>query len=335
MTDHEHDAEVQDLHDQASRLPKSIEPPRDLWPGIRERIAAGREIRMPHLRRWLPLAAAAALLIVIAGRVLRPAQGWVITPTSGRPLVAAERLAGAGRVRSGHWIVTDDSSSAVVQIGRIGRLEVNPGTRVRVVETRDRDNRLYLARAAAVDASPRLFFVETPSGTAVDLGCAYTLQVDSLGASRLRVTGGYVELVWAGRRSIVPLGASAETRVGMGPGVPVVADAPAGLRAALTAFDFDRGGAAAVREALAAARAEDAVSLWHLLSRVDPPQRAAVYDRLAALVPPPTGVTRAAALRLDSPSLERYWESIRRVAWHREILGGLRGLDSRTGTARR
>ena len=34
------------------------------------------------------------------------------------------------------------------------------------------------------------------------------------------------------------------------------------------------------------------MTLWHLLTRGSPEERARVYDRLAALVPPPQDVTR-------------------------------------------
>ena len=341
MNDREHEAEFRELLDEARKLPRSIEPPRDLWPGIRQRISRGnRETgsgkRWLISRRWVQLAAAAVLLLVVA-RSLIPRQGWVVEREVGRPLVGAQLLAAAGRVRVGEWIVTDDSSVAVVQVGSIGRVAVKPGSRVQVLAVRPTDHRLALARGtidAKVDAPPRLFFVETPSGTAVDLGCAYTLEVDSLGNSRLHVTGGYVELQWRGRRSVVPLGAIAATRSGVGPGVPYLADAPLALRRALDAFDFGRGGAAAVRAVLGAARPEDALSLWHLLSRVDGGARGPVYDRLASLVPPPAGVTRDAALALDEVVLGRYWEKIRRIVWRREILRGIRDIDPRTGTAR-
>ena len=94
------------------------------------------------------------------------------------------------------------------------------------------------------------------------------------------------------------------------PGTPFVDGAPAALRAALDAFDLG-GGAAAVRDALAAARPADAVSVMNLLVRTDGDLRAAVHDRLAALVPPPPGVTRDAVLALDQRAIDRWWDTIR------------------------
>jgi hypothetical protein len=109
----------------------------------------------------------------------------------------------------------------------------------------------------------------------------------------------------------------------VGPGIPYVGDAPAALRDALARFDFAAGGARAATLAVAAARPEDATSLWHLLQRVDEPLRVRVYERLARVAPPPPGVTRAAVLRLDAAALDAWWTPIRRAAWRREILKGV------------
>src|SRR5438094_344315 len=218
MTERDQDAEFRELLERAAQLPKSIEPPRDLWPEIEARIAGKARVRF---RAWLliPLAAAAALAVLLLGRrgPPRPGEAWEVT----------------------------------------------------------------------------------------------------------RVAG-------------VPLGFRAETRRGFGPGTPYAEDASQALRRALAAFDFAHGGggAEAVRQALAAARPEDAVSLWHLLRRVDRVLRGEVYDRLASLVPPPAGVTRQGALQLDRAPLETYWNTIRRIAWRRSILKGIRDIDPRTGMAR-
>jgi hypothetical protein len=319
-----------DLHDAVGKLPKSIEPPRDLWPDIEARIN-----RTSWRRRWywIPLAAAAMLAGVWLVRS-QPASNDV-TRLSGRPLVGTTVLTASGRLRVGDWLQTDDSSRALIAVGHIGQVEVLPETRLQLVAARADEHRLALARGtidAKVDAVPRLFFVDTPVGTAIDLGCAYTLQTDSLGNGLLHVTGGEVEFQTGQRSARVPLGALAQTRASVGPGVPYVEDAPEPLIRALVAFDFANGGARATRTALAIARAQDALSLWHLLQRVDPTLRALVYDRLAALVPPPPGVTRAGAIALESRDLEGYWTKIHRIHFRRMILKGVKNIDPRTGT---
>ena len=320
-----------ELHDAVNRLPKSIEPPRDLWPGIAARLGARRR----RLWYWIPLAAAAVLAGVWLVRS-QPA-AWDVTALSGRPLVGTKPLVASGRLRVGDWVQTDDSSRALVAVGRIGQVEVQPDTRVQLVVARADEHRMALARGridAAVDAVPRLFFVETPVGTAIDLGCAYSLETDSLGYGRLHVTRGEVEFATGLRSSRVPLGAMIQTRPTIGPGIPFVDDAPAPLVRALIAFDFERGGARAARNVLTLARAQDAISLWHLLQRVDVSLRGTVYDRLAALVPPPPGVTRRAAIALESGALEGYWTKIQRIHFRRMVLRGVKDIDPRTGATK-
>ncbi len=319
-----------ELQDAVGRLPKSIDPPRDLWPEIEARLRRPRRVWY-----WVPLAAAAALVFFLIARGERSA--WDVTALAGRPVIGTTRLAASGRLRVGDWLQTDDSSRALIAVGRIGQVEVRPDTRVQLVVAKANEHRLALARGtidAKVDAVPRLFFVETPAGTAIDLGCAYTLETDSLGKGLLHVTAGEVEFQTGARSSRVPLGALVQIRPSTGPGTPYVDDAPAPLVRALVAFDFGRGRARAVRSILALARPQDALSLWHLLQRVDPALRGLVYDRLAVLVPPPPGVTRRGALALESRALEGYWTKIQRIHFRITVLHGVRDIDPRTGLAK-
>jgi hypothetical protein len=321
-----------DLHDAVGKLPKSIDPPRDLWPDIEARINR-RAFALRRRWYWIPLAAAALLAGVWLVR--RQPPSWDYAVVSGRPIVGTKPVTGTGRLRLGETIQTDDSSRALIAVGRIGQVQVLPETRIQLVAARADEHRLALARGtidAKVAAVPRLFFVDTPVGTAIDLGCAYTLHTDSLGNGLLHVTGGEVEFQTGQRSARVPLGALTQTRAGAGAGVPYVEDAPEPLIRALVAFDFANGGARATRTALAIARPNDALSLWHLLQRVDPTLRALVYDRLAALVPPPAGVSRAGAIALASRDLEGYWTKIHRIHFRRMILKGVKEIDPRTGT---
>src|SRR5216117_941673 len=232
-----------ELQDAVNRLPKSIEPPRDLWPEIQARLGARAGSRSWQRRwYWVPLAAAAVLVFLLIARAERSA--WDVTALAGRPRIGTKRLAASGRLRVGDWLQTDDSSRALIAVGRIGQVEVRPDTRVQLVVASATEHRLALARGtidATVSAVPRLFFVETPAGTAIDLGCAYTLETDSLGTGLLHVTAGEVEFHTGSRGSRVPLGALVQTRPGIGPGTPYVEDAPAPLVRALNAFDFERG----------------------------------------------------------------------------------------------
>ena len=75
-----------------------------------------------------------------------------------------------------------------------------------------------------------------------------------------------------------------------------------------------RGGAKDLNVLLAEAREYDTLTLWHLLSRLRGAERARVYDRMASLIPPPQGVTRAGVLKLNRAMLE-LWKQELAWAW--------------------
>jgi hypothetical protein len=213
------------------------------------------------------------------------------------------------------WIETDDHSRVTVKVGEIGSVEVEPGTRLRIVTERPNEHRFALAHGAiraTISAPPKLFFVDTASGTAVDLGCEYALNANELGLGLLRVTKGWVSFQWKGMESLVPAGASCRTHPGTGPGIPYFDDAPESLKQALENFGNEKDGSATLDVILSAARIRDTLSLWHLLQRVDVSDRARVYDRIAALTPVPAGVSRQRALQLD-PATLRLWKD--ELAW--------------------
>jgi hypothetical protein len=256
-----------------------------------------------NLLRWFaPLAVAATVVFLgtfAERRVREHGPGWLVANMAGTPRVGAEPVEREATFRVGQWLETDHASRAKVSVGSIGEVSVDPNSRLRLVGMAEKNHRLELARgsmSAFIWAPPRLFFVDTPSATAVDLGCAYTLTVDGDGNSELEVTIGYVALQHGRRESIIRMGMKCITRRGAGPGTPYMIDAPDALRAALTRFDFERGGSVALKDILDNARAADAITLWHLLGRTDGSARAQVFDTLAKLSPPPVGITRAGIL---------------------------------------
>jgi hypothetical protein len=241
------------------------------------------------------------------------ASGWAVARLAGTPRVADAAITANGRLGLGEWLETDRASRAQITVAEIGHVEVAPGSRVRLVASGTDQHRLDLAQGridAAVNAPPRLFVVGTPAVTAVDLGCAYTLEVDEDGSGSITVRSGWVSLEDGSRTALVPAGARCDTRPGKGPGTPHFGDASPALRAALLAFDFGTGGGDAVRAVLHEARPRDSLTVWHLLSRVEEPLRAEVLRRLTALRPPPPGVDEAQLMRLDPQALDAWKEEL-------------------------
>jgi len=313
----EPDPDVEELEGMLGRFRQAVPPP-DF---------NAVPIEAPPRYRWLALAAAIGFLGLLAGWIAtRPESPTVrVASLSGAPRIGGTSIAETGRLRAGQDLVTDATSRARIDMGLIGEVEVEPLSRVGLVTASPTEHRLTLRVGtlhARISAPPRLFFVDTPSATAVDLGCAYTLTVDGAGAGRLDVTRGWVAFEHDGRESFVPEGARCITRPGIGPGTPYRNDAPAALREALERLDFD-GDPSALDRVLTIAGEKDALSLWHLLARTSSVQRGRVYDRLAALLPPPAGVTREGILSGDREMLDRWWGELGlgSASWWRQWKG--------------
>jgi hypothetical protein len=318
----------------------------------------------PAARAVLRYAAVAAMLVLVAGSVVVHlwTREWSVTRLDGTPRVESQSVMDSASLLVGGSLETDASARARVRVGLIGYVDVEPNSRLRLLAAQVADHRLALERGrirARIWAPPKLFYVQTPSALAVDLGCIYTLEVDDLGVGALRVQRGWVAFEHEGRESFVPEGAMCVTRPGFGPGTPVYESAPQELQNALKQVDFEmrgpaggvRGGmvgdiegsvpgsksggvpggvaggaedmkrrrAEALNIVLTRARKQDALTLWHLLARTTADEQLLVFDRLAALVPPPEGVTREGILAGDREMRDRWWNALdlRSTSWWR------------------
>jgi FecR protein len=313
----------------AGRLPH-LTAPETLWADVESRLDSETSIPTPppaaSRRRFLrpQLIAIAACLVLAVGvaglwiflRESRPF--WEVVSLNGTPQIGSRRIKAKGRLSLGQWLETDAASSAQIEVSSIGHVEIDPNTRVRLIETKPTEHRLELAHgrlSAKIWAPPRLFFVDTPSAVAADLGCAYTLEVDDKGASLLRVTSGRVALQLKDRESMVPAGAACATRPGIGPGTPYFEDSSESFRSALSMVDFnpqasELGNLRPLDVVLANARVRDTFTLWNLLPRVDKNDRALIYERMVELVPAPAGVTREGVIALEPQMLETWKEKL-------------------------
>ena len=325
----------------AKRLPL-VSAPASLWSDIEAALDARSTAKQvePVAQRsgfggagfgWPALPAAAAALVVIAAVALvwylkrggpevdssKPA--WQVAALEGDPKVDSRVINKEGRLAVGGALETDGRSRARIKVADIGQVEVDPNTRMRLVETGEKEHRLALdlgRMQAKITAPPRLFFVDTPSAVAIDLGCAYTLDVDEAGNGLLHVTLGWVELARDGRNSFVPIGTMCRLRAGVGPGTPYFEDSSDEFQQALEKYDFDGGGEVALATVLAESRPRDTLTLWHLLPRTDGALRQKVLDRMIALVGLPKGVTHAGLMRLDPGMLDlELWKDYLDLVW--------------------
>lgn len=312
----------------AEQLPH-LSAPENMWSELESLMGREREshVRSPStatgFRLWRPQFALIAASVLMTAAVFgiwfyrtrsNPSPGafWQVATLNGTPRIGSTGIGEQGRLGIGEWLETDNHSSARIDVATIGHVEIDPNTRVRLLQTQPTEHRLELARgkmSARIWAPPRLFFVDTPSAVAADIGCAYTLEVDDSGGSLLRVTSGWVALQLRDRESMVPAGAACQTRPGIGPGTPYFEDSTPEFREALKEVDFGTDAASKATNLvvlLKFSRVRDTLTLWHLLPRVDGKERVQVYEKIASFVPPPPGVTRDGVLQLNPEMLKRW-----------------------------
>ncbi len=283
----------------------------------------------PWRMRLVPAVAAAATVaailvvtFVVYGGKPAPTTvaGWDVSSVEGTPRIGRKPILGkegTSRLGVGQMLETDSHSRASLQADEIGQIKVDPSTRLRLLDMGSGLKRIALDRGTIhtyIWGPPGQFVVDTPSAVTVDLGCAYSLHVEDSGAGMVRTSLGWVGFKLNGHESFIPAGAACATRPKVGPGTPYFEDASAEFRAALTRFDFEdstseqRAGDLAI--VLAEARKRDALTLWHLLARVDEGKRVLVYDRLRPFAPPPASVTKEGILRLDRTMLDLWWNEL-------------------------
>jgi hypothetical protein len=317
------DPDVERLERKLASLAQQNPPPRLLLP----------ESRMGKrpFRASAALAAAAAILmgVLLGGTAFvrrMNSQAWDLTRAGGSPTISSRAVGAGARLPVGGWLETDERSTASLNVGTIGRISVEPGTRLRLVSARSGDHRLQLERGtlhATIWAPPGQFSVETASSTAVDLGCAYTLTMDDNGEGLVSVLVGWVGFEWRGRESFVPAGSMSVTRPGKGPGTPYNERVSRAFREALLTIDFESDARDALSRVLEEAQERDEVTLWHLLTRVKGADRDRVFDRLAQFVPPPSTVTRDGIRAGRRDMLDAWWDALGlgTAAWWRTWKG--------------
>lgn len=292
--------------------------------------------RVPAFPQWSQALAIAAAVLVVLGLGIGWATSWPVEDLRGR--AGYRGVAFAGRVGVGGSVVTDGATTARMDVPGFGHVTLDPGGCVRRSRGKRGERRLELEHGtlhAEISAPPRLFVVGTRMGQAVDLGCAYTLTVDDSTKGKLEVTHGRVLFENGGLESLVPAGLwcpLGET----GAGVPRRSYASDGFLAAIALTDNMQCQTDDLVAILAHAEASDAITLWHLLPRVQGKARRQVAERIAALIEVPADVALERVLALEPAALEAWWNALG-VGSYREwhgTGGGLKGKAPAGKTAR-
>ena len=179
------------------------------------------------------------------------------------------------------------SEKSEVEVGRIGRVRFEAGSRFRILQSSPKSEVMELLEGkfdAFIIADPYVFQVQTPPARLDDLGCAYEVSVDGSGNGRVAVTSGWVRVNAQKQESLVRQGYEVDLIKGQAPSIP---------------------------RRTVATSTNDPLQLLHRLWRESNPQkRAEAFDQLTSLYPPPAGVTRERALQGDPKLVNDYWPAL-------------------------
>ncbi len=270
--------------------------------------------------RWIAIGAPlSAILIAVLISVLYLSKAqpafWEVEALKGSPTAGSVTFSKSGTLALGEWLTTDSHSKARLIAGMAGEIDVDPNSRLQLLETKDTGCRIFLQGGkidARIWAPANHFSVITPSSTAIDLGCTYTIEVDKKGSALLNVTDGKLIIKSGGSEEIVTAGTICETRKNKSPGTPYLADASREFKEALSNFDFGGRTEDELETVLENASKNDAVSLWYLLKNSRPERIRLIYDRLSELVPPPVSVTYEGMLKKNETMLKDWWGEMER-----------------------
>jgi hypothetical protein len=299
-----------------------------------------RPLRALQRRRLaVGMAAAAALVLTIGGSAwltwrLTSPEPWSVEAIAGAPMVTDERGNPILRLRTGARVETNARAVARVAVGSIGIADLEPDSRLDIVRDDRGQHRVLLRRGtlnARIWAAPRFFVVETRSAVAIDLGCVYTLHVDSSGNGILAVSYGEVELRTSNQTSLLAAGTAAQlSHEGGGAGIPYPTSSSAEFRNAVLLADAGALDSASFRLILREATQQGTITLWHLIPRVPPAWRIMVLARLREIAPIPEAVNAHDVMGLNAESLTMLKGSLRPL-WSSEPTSWLRRFLVRAG----
>jgi hypothetical protein len=172
---------------------------------------------------------------------------------------------------------------------------------------------------ARIVAPPRVFVVETPTVTAIDLGCEYRLSADESGYGRLEVFAGWVALEHNDREWYVPAGAVAAINGQDGPAAPYFADATPDFKAAADRYSATRS-PGDLQTMLSEARSFESLTLWHIAMGATAAERGPIFDALDRLGVIPDGYVKEDFVTLRPAAIDWLSAHLQESAWFRPDL---------------
>lgn len=237
---------------------------------------------------------------------------WGVKALEGTPLING-RADSNYKLDQGESLLTDEKSRAVVEVPKVGNVEVGYSTLLFLEKGKDGNNKISLKNGSIkiVNSAdlPDLAIIMKNSEV-IDRSGEFALKVDENENGKLNVNYGFVEIKYMKESFLINEAHVCEIRNGFRPGTPYRIDASDTLKKAVQLFDFNNGGEKAVETIISAAKETDVLTLLALIPYVSQLQRQILFQEISNHFPPPEDVTRMGIIKLNLDMLYRWWEEI-------------------------
>lgn len=229
--------------------------------------------------------------------------GWKLQTVKGTVRIGKSNVSVGNVLSDSEKLVTGPGGSAQIEVPNFGLISLTQNSVVNKVnknEIQFLQGKIYVNKNIGTSSlfSIVCFGTKTKSLTSYD---SYNI-TNNLQTASLSVYSGLVEVSGNKFSAYVPAGFTCEINKRNGLGIPYSENASPYMIEALRNYTF-RGQQYAITQILSAAQKSDAVSLWHLLARVNAMYKTTIFNQLASYVTPPEGLTQNSSFSLASKQM--------------------------------
>ncbi len=254
---------------------------------------------------------------------------WKVSNLQGNSQIGDMQMSAYDSVKEGQWIQTNYNSRAELLVADIGKVIIEPNSKVIFVKGADGNNRILVEYGTIntnMNSIPETFYVEMPSAVASDRGGAYTLTIDSTGDGLVYVRSGKVEIESPNTAVVIPAGNLVMTRKDIGVGTPFNENSSPKFKNALFNLDFGKCEGACVNTLLNTAKMSDAISLVNLIPKVENQYKDEFYAKVANFVTPPRNVHRDSIPFINEDEINEWVDKIQ-IEVHENIEKSLKAAE--------
>lgn len=210
-------------------------------------------------------------------------------------------------------IITDAKGNVVIAIPELGKITLEPKTEIELVNDKENESRIFLSKGKVNVSTFKQqghFSIETPNAIFVENLTNFSVEHISNGITRIEIFSGLLTVITSKDSFALPSKYMCNIITKSSYNVPHHTDAKLQLITGLKELDGGIISHEVIAQIVDASNESDALTLWHLLKRVNRIYRPRIIDKLNEFFPTPPKVTKEGVLDLNRKMLKTWWNEI-------------------------